>query len=144
MQICPLFAKAERKTFCAVSSIETSGIMMAASLPPSSRVRRFRLDAAAAMTRFPVAVEPVKLILSKPGCAVISGPNASPPVMMLSTPAGTKSRTSSPTRSTVIGVNGEGFSTMVLPASRAGAILKAESATGKFQGEIAATTPIGT
>ena len=39
---------------------------------------------------------------------------------------------------------GEGLSTMVLPASRAGAILKKASATGKFHGTMAPTTPMGT
>ena len=40
-------------------------------------------------------------------------------------------------------MNGDGFSTMVLPASRAGAIFQKARVRGKFHGVMAATTPSG-
>src|SRR5436309_12559273 len=107
---------------------------MAGSLPPSSRVVRLRSGAAAAATFLPVATEPVKLILRGTGCDVIHPPSASPPLTTLNTPGGNTSRSSSPTISVLRGVNGEGFRTMVLPASRAGAIFHDARVTGKFHG----------
>ena len=53
------------------------------------------------------------------------------------------SRRSSPTFNVVSGVNGEGLSTSVLPASSAGAIFQKASVSGKFHGVMAATTPSG-
>ena len=38
---------------------------------------------------------------------------------------------------------GEGLRTTVLPARSAGAIFQDDSSSGKFQGAMAATTPIG-
>ncbi len=48
---------------------------MAASLPPSSSVTRFRSGAAAMAIFLPVATEPVKEILRTAGCAVIQAPS---------------------------------------------------------------------
>ncbi len=96
------------------------------------------------MIFLPVAVEPVKVILSISGWLVISGPRSSSPVMMLTTPAGTLSAISSAIRRVVSGVKGEGFSTMVQPESMAGAIFWIAIMTGKFHGTMPATTPTGT
>ncbi len=65
------------------------------------------------------------------------------PDTTLSTPAGSASRRISPSFSVESGVNGDGFSTIVFPASSAGAIFQTPSNTGKFQGVIAPTTPSG-
>src|SRR3546814_6973202 len=84
----------------------------------------------------PVAVEPVKLILSKPVWPVIQGPSASPPLTILSTPGGSRSFTSSPNLRVESGVNGEGLSTIVLPASSAGPTLniaRSEEHTSELQ-----------
>ena len=63
---------------------------------------------------------------------------------MLSTPAGTPASCASSTRaSEVSGVSSAGLQTTVQPAARAGAILRAIMAAGKFQGVMAATTPTG-
>src|SRR3546814_10199157 len=62
-QIWPLLRKAAQNNSSATFSTSTSGITIAASLPPSSSVTRFSVGAADSMTRRPVAVEPVKLIL---------------------------------------------------------------------------------
>ncbi|PAV93395.1 hypothetical protein WR25_22715 [Diploscapter pachys] len=79
-----------------------------------------------------------------PGCSVSHGPSPSPPVTTLSTPAGRIVAASSPNFSVVSGVNGDGFSTIVLPASSAGPTLNIARIIGKFHGAMAPTTPIGT
>src|SRR6266516_3465188 len=107
---------------------------MAGSLPPSSRVVRLRSGAAAAATFLPVATEPVKLILRGTGWEVIHAPRSSPPDTTLRTPGGKTSRSSSPILRVVRGVNGDGLSTRVLPAMRAGAIFQLASVMGKFHG----------
>src|SRR5262245_45507122 len=139
----PQFVKAPRARFSATFAGSTSRSTIAGSLPPSSRVTRFRSGAAACATFLPVATEPVKEILRTAGCAVIQPPSSFPPETMLITPAGTTSRRISPSRSVESGVYGEGFSTIVFPASSAGAIFHTASITGKFQGVIAPTTPNG-
>ncbi len=116
---------------------------MAGSLPPSSSVTRLRSGAAEMATFFPVSTEPVKLILRGTGCSVIHAPSSSPPLTTLSTPGGTTSRRISAVLSVVSGVNGEGLSTSVFPARRAGAIFQKARTRGKFHGVMAATTPIG-
>ena len=59
------------------------------------------------------------------------------------TPAGRMSLISSPKRSVASGVVAAGFSTMVLPASRAAGTLKAIRISGKFHGVMAPMTPSG-
>ena len=83
---------------------------------------RFKSFDADSMTRLPVAVEPVKVILSISGCDVSNGPSASPPVMMLSTPGGNTPATNWAKRKVARGVNGEGLSTIVQPDNNAGTI----------------------
>ena len=74
---------------------------------------------------------------------MIQAPSSSPPETTLSTPAGSASRRISPSFSVESGVNGDGLSTTVFPASSAGAIFQTASSTGKFHGVIAPTTPSG-
>ena len=139
-----LFAKAPQKMRGTQASMSTSSNTMAGSLPPNSRVTRLSVSEALRMMARPVGVEPVKAILSMPACSVSQGPSRSVPETTFSTPGGSRSRSSSPSLSDVSGVNGEGFSTMVLPATSAGAIFQTASVIGKFQGAMAATTPSGT
>src|SRR4029077_11971709 len=73
----------------------------------------------------------------------IHGPSRSPPVITLRTPGGSSSRIWSTARSTVSGVNGDGFRTTVSPTSNAGRTLRKESMNGRFQGLMAQTTPSG-
>ncbi len=96
------------------------------------------------MTRRPVAVDPVKLTLSMPGCSVSHGPRWSPPVTTFSTPGGRIVRGQFAELQRRQRREGEGFSTIVLPASRAGPTLNIASTMGKFHGAMAPTTPIGT
>ena len=71
----------------------------------------------------PVSVEPVKAILSTPGCFTRYAPVVFPgPGTMLTAPGGKPtSLASSPSRSAVSGVAESGFSTTGHPAASAGA-----------------------
>ena len=92
----------------------------------------------------PTSVEPVKAILSMPGCATIAAPVRPSPVTMLTTPGGSSAcRQTSAKRSAVSGVVCDGFSTTVLPHASAGAIFQASISSGKFQGMICPATPSG-
>ena len=101
--------------------------------------------AASRMMPLPTSVEPVKAILSTPGCRTSAIPTLPPgPVTTLKTPSGRPaSRVSSAKRSAVSGVSEAGFRTTVFPAASAGAIFQEASRNGKFQGTIAPTTPTG-
>ena len=63
---------------------------------------------------------------------------------MLSTPAGSPASSASLAIARAqSGVSAAGLTTIVHPEASAGATLRVIMAIGKFQGEIAATTPIG-
>src|SRR3546814_20000690 len=63
---------------------------------------------------------------------------------MLSTPAGSPIfAASSPNIVAVIGVISDDFATTVLPAASAGAIFQVNRYSGRFHGELVATTPRG-
>jgi len=94
----------------------------------------------------PTAVEPVKESFRITVCSQSSRPMpaASFDGTMLSTPAGMPAcRASSAIASAVSGVSSEGLTTMVQPAASAAAALRVIIASGKFQGVMAAQTPIG-
>ena len=114
-------------------------------LPPSSRLTFFTVPAASRMISWPVAVSPVKATLPIPGWAAIAAPASPPgPVTTLTTPAGSPaSRASSPKRMAVSGDQLAGLRTTVLPAASAGPSFQLASISGKFQGTIRPTTPMG-
>ena len=97
------------------------------------------------MSCLPISVEPVKVSLRTIGLAVISSPMApEAPVTTLKTPAGMPARSPSSARARAEkGVAVAGLTTMVQPAARAGPALRVIMAAGKFQGVMAAQTPIG-
>src|ERR1700753_3798300 len=70
-QTWPLFWKAPIATSGATFSTSTSGKIIEASFPPSSRVTRLSVLEQDSMTFLPVGIEPVKEILSILGWAVI-------------------------------------------------------------------------
>jgi hypothetical protein len=105
----------------------------------SSRVTRFKDFAALCATSFPVVVEPVKLILSMPGCDVSHGPRLSSPLRHCTTPCGKKRWANSTIFKPLYGVKGlltvsleedelkwqvsyEGFTIIVFPVRTAGAL----------------------
>ena len=61
----------------ALSRLASSN-MISGDLPPSSRVRRLRLPAAALTISLPTSVDPVNEILSTSGCAASAAPVVSP------------------------------------------------------------------
>ena len=104
MHTWPLLTKAAKNSFGATTCGSTSSSTMAASLPPSSSVMRLSVAAALAMTRLPLATEPVNEILSMPGCSLIHCPQSSPPASTLTTPGGKIGCSSSPSLSVDSGV----------------------------------------
>ena len=124
-------------------STSQSSSTITGDLPPSSSDTRFMSSTAARPISLPTSVEPVKAILSTPGCATSAAPAVSPrPVTTLTTPGGKPaSSTSSPRRNAVSGVSSAGLSTTVQPAASAGAIFQIAISSGKFQGMMAPTTP---
>ena len=104
-----------------------------------------RVSAESFIRCLPTSVEPVKLILSTPGCLTIASPTMAPlPGSTFSTPGGSPaSSASSPMRIAVSGVISAGFRTTQFPAASAGAAFQPTMIIGKFQGMIAPTTPSG-
>ena len=127
-------------------SMSASAITMAALLPPSSNEQRFRAGAALAMMTRPVALSPVNVIRSTPGCSVSRSP-ASPgpkPCTTLNTPGGMPASANAWASSAAVsGLCSAGLSTTVLPNASAGAIFQVSSISGKFHGEMHADTPTG-
>ncbi|SPV02337.1 Uncharacterised protein [Burkholderia cenocepacia] len=121
---------------------------MNGALPPSSSDNFFNVAADSRASSLPTGVEPVNVILrTRPSAsqsAAASTPRSRDAAIRFSTPAGTPaSCASNASASAVSGVSSAGFATTVQPAARAGAILRAIIASGKFHGVIAATMPIG-
>src|SRR5699024_9753871 len=101
--------------------------------------------AAEAITVLPVVEDPVKVTRSTRSSAVREDPAGAPwPLRTLSTPGGKPASTARrPRRVTDAGVSSLGLTTQVLPQAIAGAIFHVAIISGKFHGEIAATTPTG-
>src|SRR5690349_13850785 len=93
----------------------------------------------------PIAVDPVNVMPCTRGSCVSASPIADPrPVTRLIVPAGAPALTSSSVTYTADhGVSDDGLKTTVFPHASAGAILRTGVTTGKFHGQIAATTPSG-
>ena len=97
------------------------------------------------ISSLPTAVEPVKLSLRTTGLLVSSAPmGPESPVMTLNTPGGMPARSASTARARAEkGVSEAGRATIVHPAARAAPTLRVSMAAGKFQGVMAAQTPMG-
>ena len=93
----------------------------------------------------PARVEPVKDIMSTSLCSASFWPTEGPsPFTRLNTPFGTPASCMiSAKMIALIGAISEGFSTIVLPAARAGATLQTIWFSGQFHGVISPHTPIG-
>ena len=118
---------------------------IAGALPPSSSATRVRFAAAEAMIALPVSRWPVKETICVSSSATSAAPVSRPPVTRLTTPVGSSACSSISRKKWIVlsGVTSLGLATSVLPVRIAGASLRASTASGKFQGQIAATTPIG-
>mmetsp|Transcript_13980 Transcript_13980/g.42641 ORF Transcript_13980/g.42641 Transcript_13980/m.42641 type:complete len:297 (-) Transcript_13980:623-1513(-) len=118
------------------------------ALPPSSSESRFTVDAHWRISSFPTAVEPVneslRTSLELHSTSPIAAAFLADEGMTESTPGGTPARCASSHRARAeYGVRSEGLTTIVQPAPSAGAALRVIIAEGKFQGVMAAVTPIG-
>ena len=122
--------------------MSASSKTMFGDLPPSSSDTRFSVSAQPRMIALPTAVEPVKVILSMPGCATIALPVSPKPVSTLRMPLGRPTSSRMPASATAVsGVCSAGFRMTALPIASAGAIFIAAIISGKFQGMMAPTTP---
>ena len=96
---------------------------------------------AAAVMFMPVATLPVKEIRPTSLCSARRAPVSRSPVTRLNTPLGSpRSARSSVKSKALSGVASLDLTTMVLPATRAGAILQAIRKNGKFHGRMPANT----
>ena len=114
--------------------------------PPHSKSTLFKLESAEYRRNIlPVSVEPVKATQSTSGCSPNALPTVSPkPQTTLITPSGIPaSAANSAMRIVDREVCSAGFRTTVFPVARIGPNFQAAIIAGKFQGRIAATTPIG-
>ena len=144
-QSWPVLSKTLYGEEAAKASMSASAKTMFGLLPPSSRLTFLIVPAASRMISWPVVVSPVNAILPTPGCAARAAPADPPgPVTTLRTPGGTPaSSASSASRMAVRGVYEAGFRIAALPTASAGATFQAAIRSGKFQGTINPTTPIG-
>ena len=130
------------------ASRSASSNTMKGACPPSSRDIFLMLEALCCIRIRPTGVDPVKVTLRTTGLAQSTLPIAMElslsAVMMLSTPGGMPACSASTARANAErGVCSAGLSTIVQPAAMAGATLRVIIALGKFQGVMAAQTPIG-
>ena len=124
-------------------SRSASGSTTSAPWPPSSSERAFRRGAAQAAICSATRREPVKATLATAGWVASASPTSGPsPVRQLTRPGGSPARSARSHRAQAArGASIAGFTTTAHPAASAGASFQTTSATGKFQGVMAATTP---
>ena len=144
-QVWPALRYLQIRAPCTAFSKSASSNTMNGALPPSSMEVRLTVAAHCSMSSLPTSVEPVKVSLRTKGLPVSSAPMAGvSPASTLTRPAGMSARSaSSAIAKADSGVALAGLHTTVQPVARAGAILRASMALGKFQGVMQATTPTG-
>ena len=145
MQVCPVAAKIPATAPLTALSRFASANTMLGDLPPSSRLTRLMSFAAVEYRCAPVRSEPVNATLRTSGCSTSGCPASGPnPVTTFTTPFGNPACSTSLTNSSAEAeVYSDGFSTMVLPAARAGPSFQAVSINGEFHGMIPTQTPSG-
>ena len=143
MQLWPANANAFCETLVAAVVTSASAVTITGVALPSSRLTRF--FGARSFSFQPTPLEPVKVISFTRSSSTRTSPiSAAGPTSTFSHPGGRPaSSSSSASRSADIGVWLAGFRTTAQPAARAGAILCATRLSGKLNGLIAPTIPIG-
>ena len=136
----PALRKVFRTANAAAASRSASPSTTSGSLPPSSRITRFRPAAASCMMRMPVARLPVKTMRST-SASTSARPTSPAPCTTCSTSAGKCLASVCAQRSAHSGVSSLGFRMTVLPATSAGSTLWCGMSTGKFHGVMATHTP---
>src|SRR5882757_51002 len=121
-QLCPELKQPPNKAASAAASRSASSATTIASLPPHSITTGVRVSAHAAITRLPVAVEPVNASLSTPDRAS-AAPVSPYPVITGSTGcSGTTLANASASHRPTAGVYSLGLNTTAFPAASAYAI----------------------
>ena len=143
MQLWPANENAFAASRVAAAAASALSSTIAGVAFPSSSFTRFR--AARRARSQPTSAEPVKVTsLTRSSSTIASPISLAGPTTTFSQPAGSPASSSSPARkSAESGVAVAGFSTTGQPAASAGATLWATRLSGKLNGLIAATTPIG-
>ena len=143
MQLWPAKEKAFAASLVAASSRSAPSSTITGVAFPSSRFTLFRAARSASFQ--PTAPEPVNVIARTRSSSTRTSPiSLDGPTSTLSQPGGRPaSVSSSARRSAESGVCPAGLRTTAHPAASAGAILCATRLSGKLNGEIAPTTPIG-
>ncbi len=144
MQLWPAKENAFAAQRAAASSTSASASTITGVAFPSSRLTRFR--GARSRSFQPTPAEPVKVMSVTRSSSTSTSPiSEAGPTRTLSHPGGSPaSCSSSASRSADSGVCDAGLSTTAQPAASAGAILCATRFSGKLNGLMAPTTPIGT
>ena len=146
--VCPVFRYLEAINPVTAASRSASSNTINGALPPNSRLTFLTVPLAWRIRSLPTGVDPVNDTLRTAGLVVSSSPTCGArsfeQVTMLRIPGGTPaSSANTASASAHNGVSSAGLTTTGQPAASAGATLRVIMATGKFQGVIAATTPIG-
>ena len=129
---------------CTANSRSASARTMKAACPPSSMEQRTISCAHWRKSKRPVSVLPVKLSLrTRPSISHVVAMDLASPVNTCKHCGGSPhSKRISASAKAESGVSSAGLASCTQPAARAGATLRANMANGKFQGVIAAHTPI--
>ena len=122
VQSCPELISEPATAPCTAASRSASSNTTNGALPPSSSWVRWPCTAAAAITRRPTAVEPVKVTTSTSACPASAVPTSGPaPVTTLRTPSGRPASVASRASVSVVsGVSSAGLITTEQPAASAG------------------------
>src|SRR5579875_892463 len=145
MQTWPQLRNLLRRAPSTARSRSASSKTIIGSLPPNSRLTLLTPLEAMLITRLPVSVSPVNATLETFLFEINSSPTTAPePVTTFNAPLGSPAlQMRSHTIRSASGVELAGFTTIVFPPARAGAILTTMRTTGEFHGVIATHTPTG-
>ena len=143
--VCPALRNFVAIVWFTATSISASSATINGACPPSSIVTFFTVSALAFINNLPTGVEPVKVNFFMRGLSVKNGPTKRPsPFTHWITSSGNPASCANSMRRIVVnGVSSAGLTIKVHPAANAGAAFRVIIAAGKFQGVIAATSPIG-
>ncbi len=140
----PLFCTRALTAVCTVASRSAEGSTMNGSEPPSSRTLFFSACPAVAATDMPALSLPVRVTAATRGSSMIAATSLLSTKRLLKAPSGRPARRNrSSMRSAVCGTLEACLSSPTLPTMRAGAAKRTTCHSGKFQGMMARTTPIG-
>ena len=119
MQVWPALAMPPQTAPSAAAARSASLSTMSASLPPHSATIGVRVSAQVAITRFAVAVDPVKATLSTPARHSAAPVEPSPVTSWRTGCSGTTSAKALTSQAPTPGVNSLGLKTTALPPARA-------------------------